>query len=45
MRKKMENVINRIDVKPVNNEKGCLKSTSNPIYMSHKIFDNNLVAI
>ena len=44
-RKTMENVRNRIDVKLVNNEKDYLKCTSKPSYMSHKIFDNNLVAI
>ena len=41
----MENLINRIDVKLVNNEKDYLKCTSKPSYMSHKIFDNNLVVI
>ena len=41
----MENLGNRIDVKLVNNEKDFLKCTSKPSYMSHKIFDNNLVAI
>ena len=41
----MENLGNRIDVKLVNNEKDFLKCTSRPSYMSHKIFDNNLVAI
>ena len=41
----MENLKNRIDVKLVNNEKDYLKCTSKPSYMSHKIFDNNLVAI
>ena len=40
----MKNVRNRIDVKLVNNEKDYLKCTSKPSYMSHKIFDNNLVA-
>ena len=35
----------KINVKPVNNEKYCLKCTSKPGYMSRKIFDNNLVAI
>ena len=34
----MENLRNRI-------KKDCLKCTSIPSYMSHKIFDNNLVAI
>ena len=41
----MENLINRIDVKHVNNKKYYLKWTSKPSYMSHKIFDNDLVAI
>ena len=43
--KTMENLRNRIHVKLVNNEKDYLKCTSKPSYMSHKIFDNNLVAI
>ena len=43
--KAMENLRNRIDVKLVNNEKYYLKFISKPNYMSHKIFDNNLVAI
>ena len=43
--KTMENLRNRIDVKLVNNEKYYLKLTSKPNYMSHKIFDNNLVTI
>ena len=43
--KTMENLRNRIDVKLVKNEKDFLKCTSKPNYMSHKIFDNNLVAI
>ena len=43
--KAMENLRNRIDVKLVNNEKDFLKCTSKPSFMSHKIFDNNLVAI
>ena len=41
----MENLSNRIDVKLVNNEKDSLECTSEPGYMSHKIFNNNLVAI
>ena len=41
----MENLRNRIDLSLVNNEKDYLKYTSNPSYMSHKIFDDNLVAI
>ena len=42
--KTMENLKSRINVKLVNNEKDYLKCTSKPSYMSHKIFDNNLVA-
>ena len=41
----MENLRNRIDVKLVNNKKDYLKCTPKPRYMSHKIFDNDLVAI
>ena len=41
----MGNLRNKIDVKLVNNEKDYLKRTSKPSYMSHKVFDNNLVAI
>ena len=41
----MENLRNRNDVKLAKNEKGYLKCTSKPIYMSHKIFHNNLVTI
>ena len=43
--KTMENLRNRIDVKLVSNKNDCLKWTSKPSYMSHKIFDNDLVAI
>ena len=43
--KTMENLKNRINVKLVNNEKDFLKCTWKLSYMSHKIFDNNLVAI
>ena len=43
--KTMENLRNRINVKLVNNEKDYLKCTPNLSYMSHKIFENNLVAI
>ena len=43
--KTMENLRSRIDVKLVNNVKDYLKCTSKPSYMSHNIFDNNLVAI
>ena len=41
----MENVRSRINVKLVNNEKVYLKCISKPSYMSHKVFDNNLVAV
>ena len=41
----MENLRNRIDVKLINNEKDSLKCISKPSYMTHKIFDNNLVVI
>ena len=43
--KTMENLRNRIDVKLVSNKKYYLKWTSKPSYMSHKIFDNDLVTI
>ena len=41
----MKNLRNRINLRPVNNEKYYLKWTSKPSYMSHKLFDNNLVVI
>ena len=44
-RKTMEIVWSRIDVKLVNNDKDYLKCTSKPSYLSHKISDNNFVAI
>ena len=40
--KTIENLRNTIIVKLVNNDKNYLKCTSNPCYMSRKIFDNNL---
>ena len=43
--KTIKNLRNRIDVKLVNDEKDYLKCTSKPSSMSHKIFDNKLVAI
>ena len=43
--KAMENLRNRIDIKQVNNEEDYFKCTSKPNYMSHKILDDNLVAI
>ena len=44
-RKTMENLKNRMSVQLVNNEKDYLKCKSKPSYMSHKIFDNNLIVI
>ena len=44
-RKAMEILRNRINVRLVNNEKHHLKWSSKPGYMSHKMFDNNLVVI
>ena len=41
----MEKLRNRIDVKLVINKKDYLQWTSKTSYMSHKIFDNHLVAI
>ena len=41
----MENLKKRIDVKLVKNKKDYLTWTSKPNYMSHKIFNNELVAI
>ena len=41
----MENVRNKINVKLVSNKNDCIKRTSKPSYMSHKIFDNDLAAI
>ena len=43
--KAMENLKNKINVKLSNNKKDYLKWTSKPSSMSHKIFDNDLVAI
>ena len=43
--KTMKNERNIIDIKLVNNEKDYLKCTSKRIYLSRKIFGNNLVAI
>ena len=41
----MKNLRIRIDLKLVNNEKDYLNCISETLYMSHKIFDNNIVAI
>ena len=43
--KTMENLRHRTDVKLVNSEKEYLKCSSKASYMSHKIFNNNLVTI
>ena len=43
--KAMENLRNRVNVQLVNKEKYYLKYTSKSSYMSHKMFDNNLVVI
>ena len=43
--KTMENLRSRINVKLVSSKKDYLKWTFKPSYMSHKIFDNDLVAI
>ena len=40
----MENLRNRIDGTLVSNKKVYLKWASKPSYMSHKTFDNDLVA-
>ena len=40
-----ETLTNRINKKLVNNLRIYLKCISKPSYMSHKIFDNNLVRI
>ena len=43
--KTMENLRHWTNVKLVNSEKDYLKCSSKASYMSHKIFDNNLVTI
>ena len=43
--KSKEKLRSRMDVKLVSNKKEYLKWVSKPSYMSHKIFDNELVAI
>ena len=43
--KTRENLRNRIDVKLVSNKKDYLKWTSKRSYMSHKIFENDLVVM
>ena len=44
-RKTMENLRNRVGVKFISNEKEYLKSTSEPSYVIHKIFDIDLLMI
>ena len=44
-RNTMENLRNRINAKPISNEKDYLKCGPKPSYMLHKTFDNNIVAI
>ena len=41
----MVNIRNTVNVKLLSNKKDYLKWTSKPRYISHKIFDNYLVAI
>ena len=43
--KSMENLRSRIDIKLLSNKKDYLKWTSKPSYLSHKMFDSDLVAI
>ena len=44
-KKTMKNLRNRINVKLVNSEKFYLKCTPKPSFISHEMFNNNLVAI
>ena len=43
--KTMKNLCKRVDVRLVTNEKKLLKLTSEPTYVSSKIFNENLVAV
>nr|DAC81289.1 TPA_asm: PolB [Corynactis coral adintovirus] len=43
--KTMENIRKRVDVRLVTDEKKLLKYASKPTYVSHKIFNENLVAV
>ena len=45
MRKNNGNLENRINIKLLNNQKDYLKCLSKPSYMSHEIFDINLIAL
>ena len=44
-RKTKKKLWNRINIRLTNNSKDYLECTSKPSYMSHKIFDNNLIVI
>ena len=41
----MGNMRKRVDLRLVNNEKGYLKWTSKPSFVTQQIFEKNLVAI
>ena len=43
--KTMDNLLKRINVRLVNNEKDFLKYTNRPTHITHKIFDKNYAAI
>ena len=43
--KTIENLRKRINVRLVNNKKDCLKYTSRPTYVTHKLFDEGYAAI
>ena len=43
--KSMENIRKRIHVKLINDKKTYQKCVSKPSFISHKIFDNNFVAV
>ena len=43
--KTLENLLKRINVRLVNNEKDFLKYTTRPTHNTHKIFDKNFVAV
>ena len=43
--KTMENLRKRINIRPINNEKGFLKYTKRPTHITHKIFGKNYAAI
>ena len=43
--KTIENLRKRINIRPINNEKGFLKYTKRPTHITHKIFGKNYAAI